>query len=242
MKAFLLAAGLGTRLRPLTDRLPKCLVPVCGRPLLGYWLDLLVAHDVERILVNTFHLAQQVHDFVGAYAHREYIDLLPEQRLLGTGGTLLRHRARLESGSFLVAHADNLTYFDVSAFQHAHEHRPRGTEITMLTFETDQPSSCGIVELDAHGVVIGFHEKVANPPGRLANAAVYIMQPSVLEFLASLGREEIDLSTQVLPHYVGRIFTHPLNGYLRDIGTPDALIAAEREFAAYLSRHACLQS
>ena len=54
MKAFLLAAGLGTRLKPLTDRVPKCLVPVCGRPLLAYWLDLLTAHGIERILVNSF--------------------------------------------------------------------------------------------------------------------------------------------------------------------------------------------
>jgi len=90
-------------------------------------------------------------------------------------------------------------------------------------------------------VVIGFHEKVPNPPGRLANAAVYIMQPGVLEFLASLGGEVIDLSTQVLPHYIGRIFTHPLGGYLRDIGTPNALLAAEREFSTYLRRQAGLQ-
>ena len=241
MKAFLLAAGLGTRLRPLTDSVPKCLVQVCGRPLLGYWLDLLAADDIDRILVNSFYLSQQVQDFVAASAHRDRVELLPEPRLLGTGSTLLRHRARLESGAFLVAHADNLAHFDVSAFRRAHEQRPHGAEITMLTFQTDQPSSCGIVELDVHGVVIGFHEKVPNPPGRLANAAVYIMQPSVLEFLASLGGEVIDLSTQVLPHYIGRIFTHPLDGYLRDIGIPDALLAAEREFSTYLRRQAGLQ-
>jgi mannose-1-phosphate guanylyltransferase len=242
VRAFLLAAGLGTRLKPLTARVPKCLVPVCGRSLLGYWLDLLVAHGVDDILVNSFYLAQQVHEFVAASAHRDRVELLPEPRLFGTGGTLLRHRARLQSGPFLVAHADNLAHFDVTQFRRAHEQRPHGTEITMLTFETDQPSSCGIVELDARGVVIGFHEKVANPPGRLANAAVYIMQPSVLEFLASLNQQEIDLSTQVLPHYVGRIYTHPLHGYLRDIGTPHALAAAEREFAVYLGQQTCLQS
>ena len=238
MKAFLLAAGLGTRLKPLTDRVPKCLVPVCGRPLLAYWLDLLTAHGIERILVNTFYLAQQVNAFVAASEHRDRIEVLPEPRLLGTGGTLLRHRALLDSAPFLVAHADNLTHFDAGAFMHAHEQRPRGTEITMLTFETDQPSTCGILELDDLGIVTAFHEKVANPPGRLANAAVYIMQPTVLAFLTNLGKEEIDLSTEVLPHYLGRIYTHPLRGYLRDIGTPTALAAAAEEFAHYLGHAA----
>jgi len=234
VKAFLLAAGLGTRLKPLTDRVPKCLVPVCGRPLLAYWLDLLTAHEVQQVLVNTFHLAQQVDAFVAASEHRDRIEVLPEPRLLGTGGTLLRHRALLEGAPFLVAHADNLTHFDVGAFMRAHEQRPQGAEMTMLTFETDQPSACGILELDARGIVTAFHEKVAHPPGRLANAAVYIMQPSVLQFLARLGKEEIDLSTEVLPRYLGRIFTHPLRGYLRDIGSPSALAAAEAEFADYL--------
>ncbi len=241
MKAFLLAAGLGTRLRPLTQRMPKCLVPICGRPLLAYWLDLLVAHRFERMLVNTFYFAEQVHDFIAASPHRDRIDVLHESQLLGTAGTLLRHRARLESGPFLVAHADNLTHFDVGAFQRAHEQRPRGTQITMLSFKTDQPSSCGILELDERNVVTGFHEKVANPPGRLANAAVYIMEPDVLEFMASLRLEQIDLSTQILPHYVGRIFTHPLVGYLRDIGTPESLATAEREFGVYLRQQTCPQ-
>lgn len=242
MKAFLLAAGLGTRLKPLTDRVPKCLVPVCGRPLLGYWLDLLVAHDVDDILVNSAYLAQQVHGFIAASAHHSRIELLPEPGLLGTGGTLLRHRERLEGGPFFVAHADNLAHFDVGQLMRAHDQRPGGCEMTTLTFETDQPSSCGILELDTRDVVIGFHEKVAHPPGRLANAAVYIMQPSVLGFLASLNQEEIDLSTEVLPHYLGRIYTHPLRGYLRDIGTPQALAAAEREFADYLRQRECLPS
>lgn len=234
MKAFLLAAGLGTRLKPITDRVPKCLVPVCGRPLLGWWLELLAAHGIDDILVNTFYLPEQVESFVARSPLRDRVSLLPETRLLGTGGTLLRHRALLADGPFLVAHADNLTHFDVREFIAAHARRPAGCDITMLTFETDHPQSCGILELDARGVVHGFHEKVANPPGRLANAAVYVIEPAALAFLDSLGREEIDLSTQVLPRYLGRIFTHPLHGYLRDIGTPQALAAAEREFAAHL--------
>ncbi|MGC8045248.1 sugar phosphate nucleotidyltransferase, partial [Salmonella enterica] len=77
------------------------------------------------------------------------------------------------------------------------------TALTMMLFETPDPRSCGIVELDANGVVQAFHEKVPEPPGRLANAAVYLLEPEVLDFLDSLGRPEIDFSTEVIPHYLG---------------------------------------
>jgi mannose-1-phosphate guanylyltransferase len=104
----------------------------------------------------------------------------------------------------------------------------------MLTFETDHPSSCGIIELDANDIVVAFHEKVRDPPGARANGAVYVMEPSVLDFLAALGKEEIDLSTEVLPHFLGRIHAAPLCGYLRDIGRPESLVLAEQEFPTYL--------
>jgi mannose-1-phosphate guanylyltransferase len=241
LKAFLLAAGAGTRLRPLTDHMPKCLVPVCGKPLLGRWLDLLLTQGVDEVLVNTHHLAQQVHEFAAAYPQANRVSLLYEERLLGTGGTLLRHRARLDRGAFLVAHADNLADFDVAALVHSHATRPTGVEITMLTFETDHPSSCGIVELDANAIVVAFHEKAPDPPGRRANGAVYILEPSVLDFLASLHKEAIDLSTEVLPHYLGRIRAEPLVGYLRDVGRPESLALAEEEFPRYLERRSRLQ-
>ena len=99
----------------------------------------------------------------------------------------------------------------------------------MMTFDTDAPQSCGIVEEQA-GVVVAFHEKVANPPGTRANAAVYIFEPEVLDFLASLGKPVIDLSTEVLPHFLGRIHTFHNTWYHRDIGTLASLALAEREF------------
>lgn len=236
MKAFLLAAGAGTRLRPLTQRIPKCLVPLSGKPLLERWLDLLLDQGIDEVLVNTHYLAEQVRDFVARYPRADRVSLLHEERLVGTGGTLLRHRHRLDRGTFVVAHADNLADFDVAALVRSHQTRPEGVEITMLTFETDHPSSCGIVELDANAIVIAFHEKKPDPPGRRANGAVYVMEPSVLDFLAALDKEEIDLSTEVLPHFLGRIRAEPLRGYLRDIGRPESLALAEREFPSYLQR------
>jgi mannose-1-phosphate guanylyltransferase len=102
----------------------------------------------------------------------------------------------------------------------------------MMTFETDDPRNCGIVEEDTRGLVTAFHEKVTHPPGNRANAAVYIFQPAVIDFLATLGKETIDLSTEVIPRYLGRMCTFHNSDYHRDIGTSDSLARAEREFGA----------
>ena len=230
MKALLLAAGLGTRLRPITDRIPKCLVPIRGQALLGFWLDRLMSEGIERVLVNTHYLPDTVRAYVRDSKWRDRIDLVHEDVLLGTGGTVLRNRHYLKDGAFMVAHADNLTRFDVGAFLRAHEDRPANVDITMMTFDTDVPQSCGIVEVDARGVVIKLHEKVAHPPSNHANAAVYIFEPSVIDFLNSLGKDVIDISTEVLPCYLGRMLAFHNSDYHRDIGTPESLALAESEF------------
>jgi mannose-1-phosphate guanylyltransferase len=237
MRALLLAAGLGTRLRPLTDTVPKCLVPIHGQPLLGLWFDLLFgACVIERALVNTNWLAPQVEAFVAGSPWRDRVDLVAEPVLLGTGGTVLANRDWLGQGPFLVAHADNLTDFDVAGLIAAHRARPPGIALTMLAFRTDAPQSCGILETDAAGRVLAFHEKVANPPGNLANAAVYVFEPEVVAAAAALGRPVVDLSTEVIPGFQGRILAVETAGYHRDIGTPEALAAAGREWPAAMDK------
>jgi mannose-1-phosphate guanylyltransferase len=230
MKALLLAAGFGTRLRPITDTVPKCMVPIRGKPLLQYWFDLLFPEHVEQALINTHYLPQVVRDYVAASPWRDRVTLVHEDELLGTGGTVLANAGFFQGGPFLVAHADNLTDFDVTAFFDRHLHRPKGALITMMTFETDSPQSCGIVEEDSDGLVVAFHEKVANPPGNHANAAVYIFEPEVVAFMEALGKPVIDISTEVIPAFLGRIAAWHNHGYHRDIGTPESLRAAEGEF------------
>jgi mannose-1-phosphate guanylyltransferase len=230
LKALLLAAGLGTRLRPITDNIPKCLVPIHGRPLLGYWFDMLFEGGIERALVNTHYKPAAVRDFVARSRWRERIDMVHEDRLLGTGGTALRNRAWFGDEPFMLVHADNLSRFPVPAFIAAHRARPGGAALSMLTFDTDDPQSCGIVELGPTGLVERFHEKVPNPPGTRANGAVYILEPEVMVFLAGLGKDVIDFSTEVLPAFLGRIATYHNPDYHRDIGTPASLAKAEAEF------------
>ena len=225
----MLAAGFGTRLRPLTETIPKCLVPVQGKPLMAYWLDLLFPAGFERALVNTHYLSKVVREFVAHSPWLSRVDLVHEELILGTGGTVLANAAWFEGQPFLVAHADNLTVFDVRGFVARHANRPPGCAITMMTFDTDAPQTCGIVEERA-GVVVAFHEKVANPPGTRANAAVYIFEPEVIAFMATLNKSVIDLSTEVVPYFLGRMCTFHNSQYHRDIGNLKSLALAEREF------------
>jgi mannose-1-phosphate guanylyltransferase len=204
--------------------------PIHGKPLLGYWLDALLLNGISEILINTHYLSSKVEEFVHASPWHSAITLVHEPELLGTAGTLLKNQDFFADGPFLLAHADNLTRFSVEGFIQAHLQRPPNVEITMMTFDTDVPHSCGIVELDVNGIVVDFHEKSPLPKGTRANAAVYIMEPSVIEFLRTLGKDIIDMSTEVIPHYLGRMQTYHNTDYHRDIGTVRSLELAELEF------------
>lgn len=230
MRALLLAAGAGTRLRPLTDTIPKCLVPIHGRPLLDYWIERLLAGGIDRILVNTHWLPDQVRAHIAGGPWKALIDITFEPQLLGTGGTVLANRAFFGGNAFLVAHADNLTDLDVAKFAAMHARRPPRCMMTMLAFRTDDPRSCGVLELDEQGVVSAFHEKVADPPSNLANGAVYIAEPELLDRLAAFDRPVVDLSVDVIPQLMGRIFAVDLGCYHRDIGTAESLRRAHLEF------------
>ncbi len=230
IRALLLAAGLGTRLRPLTNSVPKCMVKINDRPLLDYWLELLSHGGILEVLVNLHHLPDPVLEFLESSRRKIKISTVLEEQLLGTAGTLLRNRAFFQGNAVMLVHADNLSLFDVLEFIDRFERRSPRIAITMMTFHTDQPSACGIVELDADGVVQAFHEKVADPPGNLANGAVYILAPEVIDFVASLGKEVVDFSTEVLPHYMGRINTFLNSTYHRDIGTLSSLSYAREEY------------
>ncbi|ACF02938.1 Nucleotidyl transferase [Rhodopseudomonas palustris TIE-1] len=229
-KALLVAAGLGTRLAPLTDVLPKCLMPIAGRPLLGLWLQMLSEAGFSEIVVNLHHHADLVSEYVRRSPWAERVILAPETTLLGTAGTLLRHRAHFADGPTLFAHADNLSLFDPRAFLAAHAGRPPDTAMTMMSFVTDHPQSCGILTLDPAGRVLEMDEKPQHPKGNLANAAVYIVEPEVIDFIASLGKPVVDFSTEVLPVFMGRIFSFHNGSYHRDIGNPSSLALAQLDY------------
>jgi mannose-1-phosphate guanylyltransferase len=228
VKAFLLAAGLGTRLRPITDSIPKCLVEVGGRPMLDIWLDALAKAGVHEVLVNTHHLPGLVEAHVAERFSPPAVRLSHEPVLLGSAGTLLAHRDFVAGEDmFLAVYADNLTDFDLRVLIDAHTAE---SEIaTLAVFRAPHPKQCGIVELDDEDRVVDFVEKPENPPSDLANAGMYAFHPSVLsEVPRSLPR---DIGFDLLPRLVGRMKAVRVgNCSFLDIGTTAALERARREW------------
>jgi mannose-1-phosphate guanylyltransferase len=218
MKAFLLAAGYGTRLRPLTDRVAKCLVPINGVPLLGWWFQLLDSHGIDSVLVNTHYLAGQVSGFVGRYNELNGFGAVVshEDRLLGSGGTVKKNRAFIgDDSEFLVCYADNLTDIDLGRMREFHA--SHDGILTMALFRAERPSQCGIAELDGEGRIVGFTEKPSVPKSELANAGVYIAGREIFDFFPDA--EFSDFGRDILPRLVGRMYGYEMGEYLIDIGT-----------------------
>ncbi|MGH3517725.1 MAG: nucleotidyltransferase family protein [Haloechinothrix sp.] len=227
MKAFLLAAGLGTRLRPITDSTPKCMLRIGERPLIDIWLDALARAGVHDVLVNLHHLAHVVREHVAARSGPPTVRMVEEEELLGSAGTLLANRGFVDGEEmFLAVNADNLTDFDLGALVDAH--RDGGAIATLSLFRAPRPSECGIVDV-SDGRVVGYVEKPADPPSDLANAGMYAFHPSVLDVMA--GPPPTDIGYDLLPRLVGRARAVTLDGsYFIDIGTPAALERARDEW------------
>jgi mannose-1-phosphate guanylyltransferase len=219
MRAILLAAGFGTRLRPLTNTMPKCLVPIHGQPLLGIWLERLTQAGIGPFLVNTHYLADQVEQFVAASPYRDQVTLVHEPTLLGTAGTLMANLDFFQGEDGLLIHADNYCLADFREFMEAHRHRPPQCLMTVMAFRTPTPSSCGILELDDQGVVVRFHEKVANPPGNLASGAIYLLSSEFLAMARCQFTTVIDFSTGILPTLMSKSFSYETKSLFIDIGT-----------------------
>ena len=226
MKAVLLAAGLGTRMGEITRTLPKCLLPVGGRPLLGRWLDQLARAGVAEVLVNTHHLASQVQDFVTATPPPLPVRLAHEPVLLGSAGTLGQPRDWLAGEPcFLVVYADNASTVDLREL--LREHRP-GLAATLGLFRVPDPERRGVVELDAAGGVVGFVEKPARPRSNLAWAGLLVGTPELLAAIPA--QRPCDLGHDVLPRLLGRMRGVAIRGYHADVGTPEAWRATCADF------------
>lgn len=230
MKALLLAAGLGSRLRPITNFTPKCLIEIDNKPLLDYWFDLLEEGNISEVIINTHYLAEKVSNYLKQRHFKIPVHEIYEKKLLGTAGTLMNNRKFYQNEPVLVIHADNLSIFPLKKFIDTFVERNRGIEITMMTYVTDTPESCGIVKLNQDGIVTKFYEKSQKDHGQIANGAIYIVSPNVLNFIESLKKKEVDFSTEVIPNFLGKINTFHNKIYHRDIGTYTSLELAKLDF------------
>jgi mannose-1-phosphate guanylyltransferase len=225
MKAFLLAAGQGTRLRPITNTIPKCLVPIRGIPLLSIWLEVCRKFGIDEILVNIHAHAALVRDFLRENADGIQAQVVEEEELLGSAGTLRQNRGWIAAEElFWVFYADVLCQPDLGEMLELHlRRRPTAT---LGVYEVPDPSRCGIVSTDADGIIQQFVEKPPVPIGNLAFAGVMIATPEMIEMIPPSG--PADIGFHVLPRLIGRMQAFRISSYVIDIGTMENYQTAQR--------------
>jgi mannose-1-phosphate guanylyltransferase len=220
MKAFLLAAGFGTRLKPLTDMMPKCMVPLGGYPLLYWWFKLFERHGVTEVLINTHYLFQHVRKYINHYNKESklLVHEFYEPVLLGSGGTLAANKDFvINEESFLICYADNLTDVNLSAMIEFHNSH-KGI-LTLALFRANNLRQCGIAQVDKNGKILEFVEKPQNPKSDLANAGIYVTQKEIFDYFPT--NMFVDFGNDVLPHLVGQMYGWEIEDYHIDIGTPE---------------------
>lgn len=224
-KAFLLAAGVGERLRPLTDTIPKCLVPICGEPLLSIWLELFANHGITDVLINLHHLPGVVTTFIEEYRGPVNIRTVYEESLLGSAGTVRENKSFVEGEEdFWVCYADNLTRADLTGM--ARFHRQHKALATLGLFETDRPEECGIVELDETGYVRSFTEKPSRPQSNLANSGLYLCRREIFDYIPQ--KEVADFGFDVFPQMIGKMAGYKIEELLMDVGSYDKYEQAQK--------------
>ena len=229
MNAILLAAGYGKRLKSITKKIPKCLIKINGKALLGIWIERLNVLGVKNILINTHYLSEKVEKFVKNSAYSNKIKTVHEKKLLGTGKTVLKNLNLLNDEDTLIIHADNFCLDNLKKLILKHNKRPKKCSMTMMIFKCKEPKLYGIVELDKVGIVKKMHEKVKNPPGSIANCAIYVVSNKFFTELKKIKKVK-DFSKDILPNFLGKIYTYQTKKPFFDIGTSKYLKEANRVF------------
>jgi len=234
MRAMVLAAGLGTRLRPLTETKPKPLLPIAGRPILVWNLLLLKRHGITEVIINLHHLGEQIVRALGdgarlglrlAYSH--------EPTLQGTGGGIKQAAPFLKNGPFLVLNGDTLSECDLTALIAAH--RASRALATLAVREDPDASTWGPVTLDARGRILQINGSppLAEPRAALPVcmfAGIHAMEPAVLDAIPPGPGSIIDVYCGLLRQ--GRTLqSYRMSGYWSDIGDPERYVQAQRDAA-----------
>jgi mannose-1-phosphate guanylyltransferase/phosphomannomutase len=230
MKAVILAAGKGTRLGNLTSQCPKPMLPLHGKPLLQYNLDLLSAHGFRSVAMNLYHLPEVFFDYLDKMnKHGLEVTLAIEPFLLGSAGAI-KNLEKFLDDTFVVIYGDLLTNLNLSAL--VDRHRKAKGLATLAVYQVEDPRSFGIVNIEQDGRITHFVEKPGN--GKVsspwANAGVYVMEPEILGYIPP--RKEYDFGQDLFPALLSRgiaMYAHPFSEYLIDIGSPQNYKQAQRD-------------
>ena len=233
MKAVVLAAGLGTRLRPLTDDRPKCVLPLGGRPLMAYILELLGRHGFDDVFVNLYWRPNVIQEyFRGGEAFGLKIHYLKEEELSGTAGPLRKLADQLARERFLVLNGDNLTNLDLAELLKFHE--CTGAELTVALHREDPADlpDKSVAETAEDGRLLRFVEKPTATElfSVWASAGIYVVEPSVIESIPE--RLSYDIGHDLIPALLRegrRVFGFKADFYLVDIGSPQEYARAEAD-------------
>lgn len=227
MKAFLLAAGHGSRLRPLTDRTPKCLLPIRGEPMLDIWLRICKKAGIDQVLINVHAHAAQVREYLGAHPFGGFVTVHEEAQLLGSAGTLRENRGWIGNDQlFWIFYADVLTNVDLHRFALFQQANPSISTIGVTRVLT--PSRCGIITCTEDGLVRTFVEKPKNPLGDLAFSGIALVENSLLSHIPVSGAA--DIGFHVMPNLVRRMKAYEIQEFLMDIGTLENYRSAQESW------------
>jgi len=215
MKAMVLAAGLGTRLRPLTYEISKPMVPVLDRPVMAHILDLLHAHGIDQVVANLHYFPEPIREYFG-----ERISYSYEPELLGTAGGVRNCSEFFGAGPFLVISGDALTDIDIGAL--ARRHEQAGGIATLAVKKVQDTREYGVVLHDRDGRITGFQEKPAPDEALsdLGNCGIYVFEPEIFDYFPD--RPFADWAQDVFPalleHDVA-FFIHEVREYWNDVGS-----------------------
>lgn len=241
VRALVLAAGEGTRLRPLTLDKPKPMVPINGRPLLDYTVSWLRDQGVSNIAINLHYKPEVIVEYFGnGKAHGINIHYSPEPKILGTAGAVRKIKDWVEGDPLVVVYGDVLTDLDLNAMLKFHRQAFKNdpaTAITMSLYHVPNPTEVGLVGMDETGKVNRFVEKpkASEVFTDLANAGVLILQPAVLDLIpddtfCDFGLHILPMLLQTGLSVYGWVI--PQHTYLLDIGSPEKYEQANREWPA----------
>jgi mannose-1-phosphate guanylyltransferase len=227
MQAIVLVGGEGTRLRPLTNDVPKPALTLVDRPFLAYMIEWLAAHWVTEVVLACGFLPDVLREALGDGEHAGVrLTYVTEPERRGTAGAI-RFAAdalgdRLDD-QFLALNGDVLTDLDLSALMRAHEER--GARATIALYPVEDSAAYGLVSVDGGGNVTEFVEKTGEPvPGEI-NAGAYFLTRSVLELIPP--EREVSIEREVFPRLIGDgLGALRLDGYWMDIGTPERYLQA----------------
>jgi mannose-1-phosphate guanylyltransferase len=216
VKAFLLAGGHGTRLRPLTDSVPKCLMPIRGKPLLDIWLDLCARSGITEILINLHAHSQSIEEHLRRSRSPVNVRVVQEDRLLGSAGTLAANRDWVGSDpAFWILYADVLTNTNLNRMSEFHLRH--NSIATLGLYQVPDPARCGVAITDKTGVIIEFEEKPQPPRSNWVFSGLMVATPGLFDLIPPCI--PADLAFHVLPRLLGKMRAYAIADYVLDIGT-----------------------